>query len=60
MVRKKLRTGFLLFKKILRVRKKVRTQILLSKKKKSHGKAKGKSPILTFEKKKTTHIVIKR
>ena len=33
MVRKKLRTGFLLFNKILRVRKKVRTQILLKKKK---------------------------
>ena len=29
MARKKVRTGFLLFKKILRVRKKVRTQILL-------------------------------
>ena len=29
MVRKKVRTVFLLFKKILRVRKKVRTQILL-------------------------------
>ena len=33
MVRKKARTGFLLFKKIVRVRKKVRTQTLLFKKK---------------------------
>ena len=32
------------------VRKKVRTQILLFKKK-SHGKAKGKNSILTFQKK---------
>ena len=41
------------------VRKKVRTGFLLSKK--SHDKAKGKSPILNFEKKKKKkHIVIKR
>ena len=54
MVRKKVRTGFLLFKKILWVRKKVRTQILFFKKKKSRSKAKGKNLILTFEKKKPT------
>ena len=51
MVRKKVRTGFLLFKKkkILMVRKKVRTRFLLFKK--SHGKEKGKNWILTFQQK---------
>ena len=38
-------------KKSLGVRKKVRTRLLLVKK--SHGKAKGKRSILTFEKKLT-------
>ena len=38
MVRKKVRTVFLLFKKILRVRKKVRTQILLFQKTTWQGK----------------------
>ena len=42
MVRQKVRTGFLLFKKIYMVRKKVRTVFLLFKKK-SKGKEKGKS-----------------
>ena len=50
MVRKKVRTQILLFKKNDLVRRKVRTQILLLKK--SHGKAKGKNSIHTFEMKK--------
>ena len=58
MVRKKVRTRFLLFKKFYMVRKKVRTQFLLFKKKKINCNAKGTSPMLTFEKK--NHIVIKR
>ena len=37
MVRKKVRTRFLLFKKITRVRKKVRTRFLLFEKKKFTG-----------------------
>ena len=53
MARKKVRTGFLIFnKKKTWSGKKVRTVFLLFKKK-SKGKEKGKSPILTFEKKNT-------
>ena len=54
MVRKKVRTGFLLFKKILMVRKRVRTGSLLFKK--AHGKEKGKNWILTFQKNKILRV----
>ena len=54
MVRKKVRTRFLLFKKNPKGKEKGKNLILtLKKKKKNHSvRKKGKSPILTFEKKK--------
>ena len=56
MVRQKVRTPFLLFKKS-HGKEKGKNWILTFQKKKSNGNEKGKSPILTFEK---NHIVIKR
>ena len=58
MVRKKVRTRFLLFKKNPKGKEKGKNSILTFQKNKSRGKKKGKSPILTFEKK--NHMVSKR
>ena len=55
MVRKNVRTGVLLFKKILGVRKKVK-KINLTFPTKSHGKEKGKNWFLTFQKKKKLRV----
>ena len=52
MVRKKVRTVFLLFQKKSKGKEKGKNSNLTFQKK-SHGTAKGKSPILTFQKKQT-------